>query len=312
MKTHVKGRLMPALLILLAGCAGLPEAVRELPPAAGAVELVDVPFYAQDRYQCGPAALTTVLEAGGADVSLQDITRKVFIPGRKGSLQLEMLAATRTSGRLPYLIDGTLSALHAELRAGRPVVVLQNLGVAAVPRWHYAVVVGIDIADESIILRSGTERRRITPIRLFLRTWARGDFWGVTALRPGQLPAGVDRERYFAAVAGLEQAGMPAEAALGWAAALERWPQHPTALFGLANAHLASGDNVAAERGYRELLELAPGLAVARNNLAFALARQGRHDEALQQVERALAATDDVDLVRVLAETKDEILSLAD
>ncbi len=309
--TPHRGRLVPALLLLLAGCAGIPDDVRQLPRTTGFVELDDVPFHAQTRYQCGPAALTTVLEASGAPVSLDDIGRKVYIPGRKGSLQLEMLAATRTSGRLPYLVDGSLSALVAELDAGRPVVVLQNLGVAALPRWHYAVVVGLDAAGESIILRSGTERRRTTPLDVFLRTWARSDFWGFVTLRPGELPANVDRERYFSAVTGLEQAGLPARAARAWEAGLQRWPGHPTALFGLANARLALGDNAAAEHVYGELLDRAPGLAVARNNLAYALARQGRYDAALREVELALANTDDEDVVRILSETRREILSMA-
>ncbi len=307
-----KGRLMPALLFVLGGCAGIPDAVRELPPTAGNVELVTVPFHPQDRFQCGPAALTTVLEASGAEVALGDITRKVYLPGRKGSLQLEMVAATRTSGRVPYLVDGSLSALAAELHAGRPVVVLQNLGIAAIPRWHYAVVVGIDVDNDAVILRSGTERRRETPTGVFLRTWSRSGFWGLVALVPGRLPANVDRERYFGAVAGLEQAGMSRQAALGWEAALQRWPRHPTALFGLANAHLSLGNNAAAERGYRDLLEQAPGLAAARNNLAFALAHQGYYDEALEQVEQAIATNDDAALRSLLEETLREIGAMRD
>jgi tetratricopeptide (TPR) repeat protein len=303
--------LATVLWICLAGCAGISDSVRQLPGAAE-IELGDVPFYAQQRYQCGPAALTTILAASGADVTLDEVVGKVYIPGRKGSLQLEMLAATRTSGRLPYVIDGTLAAILAELNAGRPVVVLQNLGVAALPRWHYAVAIGIDTQRDRVILRSGTERRRETPTRLFLRTWARSNFWGFVALRPGEMPATADRQRYFAATAGLETAGRVAEAALAWQAALGRWPDDPTALFGLGNTQLSRGDLTGAERAYRQVIAVNPALAVARNNLALTLARQSRFAEALSEIEQARALNQDAALDRILLDTQTEILSMAD
>jgi tetratricopeptide (TPR) repeat protein len=295
----------------LAGCASIPEQVRELPQGSVRVELAETPFHPQSRYQCGPAALTTALQASGAGVELDDIVAKVYIPGRQGSLQLEMLAATRTSGRLPYRIDGTLSALLNELEAGRPVIVLQNLGVASIPRWHYAVVVGIDNTRERVILRSGQERRRETPINVFLRTWSRSDFWGLVTLRPDELPENVDRARYFNAVVGLEQTGQSGAAALAWQAALERWPRDTTARFGLGNALLAQGEFAAAEAQYRTLIRMAPELFVAYNNLALALARQRRLAEALQTIDKALQSNDDPLLEPVLSETREEVLAMS-
>jgi hypothetical protein len=306
----IQGRLLPALLVLLAGCAGIPENVREMPAAVVGVELTDTPFHPQSQFQCGPAALTTVLQASGAGVDLDDISAKVYLPGREGSLQVEILAATRTSGRLPYRIDGTMTALVAELGAGRPVVVLQNLGVAAIPRWHYAVVIGVDSERERVILRSGRERRRETPLGVFLRTWSRSEFWAIVTLPPGELPTNVDRARYFSAVVGLEQAGQPRAAALAWHAATRRWPTDPTARFGLGNAHYAMNEFPAAENQYVEALALAPDLIVARNNLALAQARQGRIAEALATLESAQQANEDPRLETVLSETRGEILAM--
>ena len=130
-------------------------------PDDAAIELEETPFFSQTRYQCGPAALATTLVASGANAELDELVDAVYLPGRQGSLQLEMLAATRSAGRLPYVVNKTLSALLEELDAGRPVIVLQNLGVRVIPRWHYAVVVGIDAGRDRVILRSGTERRRV-------------------------------------------------------------------------------------------------------------------------------------------------------
>lgn len=287
-------RLLSALLVVvLSGCAGSPVLQQALPESDGIAELTDTPFFPQREYQCGPAALATVLQASGVEATPADLVRTVYTPGRQGSLQVDLLATTRATGRVPYVLGGTLSDIAGELRAGRPVVVLQNLGVKLIPRWHYAVVVGLNLTDDTVVLRSGIDRRRVMPAKLFLKTWARGDYWAFTALRPGELPANVEYERYISAVAAVEQIGQTDAAILAWRAALGRWPDDIVARFGLGNALLAARKPAEAEQQYRVLLAARPGVAAARNNLAIALLKQGRYDEALLQVERALVdATD--------------------
>lgn len=303
---------MPVLFICaygcLAGCAAIPPQVRQLHAGASAVELSDTPFFAQERYQCGPAALATLLRASGANVSLQDMIDKVYLPAQRGSLQTELLAATRTSGRLPYRIDGTLNAIATELQSGRPVLVLQNLGVAAIPRWHYAVVVGIDPLRDEIILRSGTDRRRVTATNLFLRTWRRSDYWAMVALRPDELPANVDRARYFQSIAALEQTGQLQSAGLAWQTALEHWPRDKAPLFGLANVRYAESKYAEAQELYRQLLETDGQLHVARNNLAMTLMQQEKYEEALSQIDVALGSAGESGLIAELRDTRAMIL----
>lgn len=301
---------MPALLLLLCGCASIPDEVRRLPHDIS-TELDGTPFYPQELYQCGPAALTTTLVATGADANVDDIVDKVYLPGRKGSLQIELVAAARQYDRLPYVIDGSLAAVQAELEAGRPVLVLQNLGIAAAPRWHYAVVVGIDPERREVVLRSGTERRRMTPITTFLRTWRRGEYWGLVLLRPDELPAVVDRARYFSTVAALEETGRHDAAAAAWGAAAGRWPADGTALFGLANAEFGRGKLQAAEAAYRRLLEIDDGHVAARNNLALTLAEQGRFEDAQLEIARALELNADPALEDELSDTEAQILRKA-
>ena len=282
--------------VLLAGCASIPEHVGQLPGQAQPIELSNTPFFPQERFQCGPAALATVLVTSGAEVAVADLVDKVYLPGRGGSLQVELLAATRTAGRIPYLIDGTLERLYAELRGGRPVLVLQNLGVTLLPRWHYAVVVGIDPSAGTVMLRSGTDKRRLTPMRTFLHTWRRSDYWAMVTLRPGELPAEVERSRYLAALAAFEQAGQDTGTTAVWQAARRRWPADALVLFGLANAHYADGDYAAAETVLSELLAQNENNAIARNNLAMTLIKQGDFAGALRHVEYALAIVTDANI----------------
>ena len=302
---------MPALLLLLSGCASIPQDVRSLPHNA-TVELDGTPFFPQERYQCGPAALTTVLVESGAHAELDRIVDEVYLPGREGSLQIELVAASRRYDRIPYIVDGTLAALHAELRAGRPVLVLQNLGIRAAPRWHYAVVVGIDAEAGDVILRSGTDRRRTTRIITFLRTWRRSDYWGIVLLRPDELPVDVDRRRYVAAVAALEEIGRIDAAATAWRTALMQWPGDRVIQFGLANAEFARGRLEVAEAGYRSLLATDGGFVAARNNLALVLAEQGRFANALEEVDAALRLNADPAIETELLDTAAQIRRMRD
>ncbi len=298
--------------VLATGCVSLPAESLSLGSQQAPIALTNVPFYPQVSYQCGPAALMTVLTYSGVETTLNELVEQVYLPGRQGSLQADLLGATRAAGRIPYRIDGSLEALTAELAHGRPVLVLQNLGVSWAPRWHYAVVAGIDPEARTLTLRSGTDRRRISKLTTFARTWQRSDFWAFITLVPGELPASPDLHRYLEAVAGMEATGHFREARAGWHAALEAWPDQPVALFGLGNTEMALAEFITAEASYRRLLKIQPDLLAARNNMALAMARQGKLADARREIRSVLNATDrEAPLYAAFKTTLDEIEQLA-
>jgi len=222
-------------------------------------------------------------------IAPEQLVEQVYIPGRRGSLQVELLAAARRAGRLPYVIEPELGALLAELAAGRPVLVLQNLGLSFAPVWHYAVVVGYDANSGELLLRSGTTERRQMPVAKFVRSWQASGQWAVVVLRPGELPVAALRSVYLQAVNALEAAGQTKAALAAYRAGAERWTQSSGAWFALANAYYAAGDLPNAERSYRLALDRSPDDAAALNNLSQLLLSQGRCVEARAVLERALA-----------------------
>jgi len=269
--------------LLLCGCAATPRLPFTTPP----VELAAVPFFPQTEYQCGPAALATVLANAGADVAADDLVNEVYIAGLRGSLQPELLGATRRHGFIPYVLAPDAAALTSELTAGRPVLVLQNLGVTRAPVWHYAVVVGLE--GDRVILRSGTEQRRIERGARFLRSWERGANWAFVAVEPGTLPATATAGSYVRALAGAEPLLEVAAAERGYDAALARWPDDELVLFAAAAHRHGAGDLASATTLYRQLLAAAPRNAAARNNLANVLAARGCQTQALAEARLALA-----------------------
>ena len=158
----IAGVLVCACALALSGCASMwpqtAELRRALPQGIPErTELREVPFFPQEEYQCGPAALATVLAASGVKVTPEDLVPQVYLPERKGSLQVEMLAAARRHGLVSYQLAPRFEDLLRELAAGNPVIVLQNLAVG--DGWHYAVAVGYDYDSGMLVLRSGTTER---------------------------------------------------------------------------------------------------------------------------------------------------------
>jgi tetratricopeptide (TPR) repeat protein len=303
------GRFAATVLVagLLCGCAADPFGAPEIRHLRSAVELVDTPFLPQEDYQCGPAALATVLQDSGVAVDAADLIPKVYVPARRGSLQPEMLAASRSYERIPYVIEPDFAALAAEVDAGRPVLVLQNLGIAGVPVWHYAVVIGYSADAGVVILRSGTERRRTTRAKVFARTWERSGNWAMIALRTGDLPASGDRKRYLRAVAAVESIGRFDLAVPAYEAALKRWPESRLAYLGLGNSAWGMQRPADAERWYRQALELDPGDSATLNNLATVVAAQGRCDDAYALMQRAVDHAAGHAMVDLLEQSRTEL-----
>jgi tetratricopeptide (TPR) repeat protein len=296
----VRNRAAPIALIgatlLLAACAPPQTAGLErdrpgdLPPRA---ELDTVPFHPQERWQCGPAALATVLPPGTGASTPSDLVDEVYVPARQGTLRSEIRAATRARALVPYPLAPELTDLLREIASGRPVLVMQNLGLDWFPRWHYAVAVGYDLDDEELILRSGTTRRRVTAFSAFERTWARADRWAQVVVPPDEPPETATAVDWLKAVRELESTGQAHAARVGYRAATRRWPDQTAAWMALGNAAYAADEPVAARDAFLEAIRTAPPGAAGWNNLAYALAATGDRGGAIEAARCATRLSPD-------------------
>lgn len=281
------------LVALLGGCASLvPQTMglRDAWPAGVAVQtdIADVPFFPQQEYQCGPAALATTLVHAGAPVTPEELVKLVYIPARQGSLQIEMLAASRRYSKVSYKLAPRFDDLLREVAAGNPVIVLQDLGAWPISVWHYAVVTGFDYPAGELYLRSGETKRQAVPFTIFEYTWKKSDYWAMVTMPPGRIPATAGEPDYLTAISAMERIGEPGATQLAYSAFLERWPDNVAASIGLANQHYALGQLKEAESVLRPVLARHPDSVAMTNNLAQILSDLGRNDEALALIERAV------------------------
>ena len=273
----------------LSGCAGLaPQAtvLRDNWPAdlPEHVELADVPFFPQEDYQCGPAALATSLANFKVNVTPEQLLGQVYLPARQGSLQVEMLAAPRRYGLVSYQIAPSYEDMLREVASGVPVIVLQNLDA----QWHYAVVVGYDYPTGDMILRSGVTQRLEMPFFVLEVTWKNSGYWAMVTMPPDRIPVTATEPEYLAAVVAMARVGAPRAVQTAYQTFLNRWPDNVTASIGLANSHYALGEFAEAEAILRRAADRHPDSDAVMNNLAQALSDEGRNDEALTVIDRAV------------------------
>ena len=277
-------------VLWLSGCVSTPQS-REVigeykHPSPGSTALTSrvlldsVPFFPQEAYQCGPAALATVLQAAQVSVTPDALVSQVYVPARQGSLQIEMQAAARRHDRIAHTLPPDLESVLAQVQAGKPVLVMQNLGLSWYPQWHYAVVVGYDLAQEELTLRSGLVRDYRVRLPVFERTWQRAGHWAVVLLAPGELPEDGREDAYVHSVNDFAQSAADTELASAYEAGLRRWPQSRLLGMALANLNYAQGDLKAARALYLHVTQVAPDYAAAHNNLAQTLLDLGEYEAA--------------------------------
>jgi hypothetical protein len=294
---HRKARSIAGFLLLgtlLNGCALIlpqTEAIQDKRPADLPVrtELTEVPFFPQEEYQCGPAAIAMAMNAAGAKVTPEAMVGQVYLPARKGSLQIEMLVAPRRHGLIAYELEPQFGDLLREVAAGTPVVVLENYRLRVWPLWHYAVIVGYDFDKGEVIRRSGTRQRQTMPFTVFEYVWKDEGYWAMVVVPPDRVPATATEERYGQAVAALERSGNFKNAHIAYNAMLGRWPGSLVGLMGSGNTAYALKDLASAESWFRDATLAHPEAPAAFNNYAHVLAERGRLKEALAAAERAVS-----------------------
>jgi hypothetical protein len=263
----VQGPFFPLifLTLVLQGCASFaPQYYKQIKPSEAVSdlplqkEILGLPFFPNDDLFCGPAAVSMVFTHLGQQVTLEEIAETLFIPGRLGTIQLDMLAVSRERGLTTYVIEPNVESLLREVAAGRPVIVLENYGFSWMPIWHYATVTGYDLSKNAVIRKSGIRERSVTPIWIFENLWKKEGYWGFVMLRPGESPVNPNPDRWFLELAESERYWSSEEKETAWKKYLSVFPNNALGHAALGNVAFNSGDIDRAIAYYKMALDLDP------------------------------------------------------
>jgi len=256
-------------------------------------ELKNVPFFPQIKYQCGPAAVATVANYYNINRTPEEISREIYLPDKKGSLQVEIIAEIRSLGLIPYPLSPSLENIFIEIESGFPVLVLQNLGLKAYPVWHYAVVVGFDIEKNVLLLNSGKHERIEIPVSYFYNTWLKAAQWAIAVVPVDKLPSTANLTVFMSTIADLEELGNLEGAYSAYSLAQKKWPDSKLPLAGLGNIAYKTGEYKESRKHYLKVLEITPKDANILNNLAYAYGREQCFTQADKTINKAIGLQPD-------------------
>ncbi|MDO9321718.1 MAG: PA2778 family cysteine peptidase [Pseudomonas sp.] len=201
---------LPLLLTLclgLGGCGGptaLQQSLRQMPER---VELTGVPAFPERAYFGAPSALSSLLVQQGVDTSPGAVSKQLQLPEQEAQLEQNILAQVNANGLLSYPLQPHLAALLEQVAAGYPVLLRFNEGLSWIDMPLYALLIGYDRENQTLLLRAGNSRRWETSFSSFESSWASSGAWAVLVLAPLQLPAKVDSQSWLQAADELQRAG---------------------------------------------------------------------------------------------------------
>lgn len=279
--------LLALTLVACASATPQSEAVLSTPrnlPRAHQIE--GMPFLQQTAGYCGPATLAMALSSQGQLTTPEEVGPLVYTPGLKGTFQEDMISAGRRQGFMTVKIQG-MESLLAEIAAGHPVIVFENLALSWLPQWHYALVFGYDLDAQKVTMHSGPEAFKRWDLRRFERSWMLADYWGMVLLKPGELAVSANEYEQSKAASALESLGKTAEAEEAYRAILQRWPESLISGIGLANIAYSKGRAAEALQLLKESVRHHPESMEAWHNLSVAQASLGLSKESRMSAERA-------------------------
>lgn len=253
-------------------------------PTTAANVIENVPMQKWDIKSCGAGALSSVLQHHG-DTTTMDQWQETLPKTKGGVMSIDLVLAARQKGFEANLVTGDPALVEAELRQGRPVIlmlqVIQYPG-KSLDFFHYVVLDGFDQKKNLFRIQFGDGKARWAPMRRLEPAWVKTKH-ATILIRPGDPVAPALR-----AAVQLEEDGKLALAAHAYREILEKHPTSTLAWTNLGNAEQQLGRRAAAEEAFRTAIELQPDAADALNNLAWLLYESKRYDEAEPLARKAV------------------------
>lgn len=179
----MKKRLSLSIIIFLVSVTLSACATSRIVVHTGDVRWIsDVPFYPQEDYRCGPAAMASVLNFWHREVDPAEVSRNIFSTSARGTLTIDMVVYAQKMGFRAEHMRGTLPSLRHAIDSGTPAIVLVDYGVSLFQANHFMVVTGY--TEDGVIVHSGRNRDAFIPYEKFLSVWQRADNWMLLIRKP--------------------------------------------------------------------------------------------------------------------------------
>lgn len=130
-----------------------------------------VPFYPQEKFMCGPSALTSVLNYHSVGYDIDEVTEAVFEEKIQGTLLMDMLIYAKLKGFNASVYKSGPFDLKTRLKKKMPMILFLNLGTKEKPKGHYVVAIGFDDDTGTLFAHSGLIQAQIIPYKKIMASW---------------------------------------------------------------------------------------------------------------------------------------------
>ncbi len=147
--------------------------------AAGpaAYHIPEVPLVERNTNWCGPAALAAVLQYQGERIGAEEIAGEIYLPGYRGSLNLDLLIFARKRGFEVWAGEGSADTMRAAIARDRPAICMVRRGNVLARRNHFVVVRGYDSERGLWFLDGGGGEEEVFREVDFERQWRECGHW---------------------------------------------------------------------------------------------------------------------------------------
>ena len=281
------------LLLALTACVTPGEVLTDIETGAvPGARVAGVPFVHQRPDTCGAAALASLLQHSGHEVSEVELAETLRAQQNQGVLTIELVLEARRRGSLAAQRYQTMPEdLMRSIDAGvAPIVLHGNLANEALGRYHYSVLTAYDRDRRVWIAHNGEEADVVLPFDRFDSEHARTDRWAMWVVPPEARPSGLTADVHLELGLQAEERGLIDAAAHHYGRATWRPTSHQ-ALINLSNVALRQGDLPQAQRLLEQALQLNPESPAAQNSLAWVLVQRGGDLDKAELLARRAALT---------------------
>jgi ABC-type bacteriocin/lantibiotic exporter with double-glycine peptidase domain len=148
---------------------------------AAGLDQLKVPFYPDRTDQCGPSTLAGILSFWGHTINPVQLRKEMYLAKLHGTLPMDLVFAAQAHGLKAQMVEGTLRMVKAEIKAGRPVLAMLDLGFSGIPVEHYVIVTGYSEERQGVYAHSAGTANQFMPYSKFLKQWEKTDFWAMIA-----------------------------------------------------------------------------------------------------------------------------------
>lgn len=237
-------------------------------------------------YDCGPEALSAVLRYYGREIGVEEISRQIYDPQRKGTPSPMLAPLARQLGFAASYSEGSIGRVKEAVDRDVPPIIMVKI---ADDLFHFFVVSGYSDRERMLLCEDYDANKRAIPYEDVERMWEATQYFYLEIT-----PSTAETE--YAIGEEFEGEGRYDDAIAAYRRAVTKDPEHAPSYLGIGNCKLALGRRDEAIEMYEKALQLYPGDPKAANNLAHALWERGRAEDlprAREMAEKAVDAYND-------------------